>query len=69
MKKLFTLFLLLAFVLLANMSLVTADHHGWWASAGEAYAGTTIRGVSESTPALELRQGCFSAAIHRVHRH
>ena len=50
MKKLFTLFLLLAFVLLANMSLVTADHHGWWASAGEAYAGTTIRGVSESTP-------------------
>ena len=50
MKKLFTIVLLLAFVLLANMSLVTADHHGWWASAAEPYAGTTIRGVSESTP-------------------
>ena len=50
MKKLFTFVLLLAFVLLANMSLVTADGHGWWAEAGAPYAGTTIRGVSESTP-------------------
>ncbi len=50
MKKVFTLVLLVAFALLANMSLVTADHHGWWAEAGAPYAGTTIRGVSESTP-------------------
>ncbi len=50
MKKLFTLVLLLAFVLLANMSLVTADMHDWWAEAAAPYAGTTIRGVSESTP-------------------
>ena len=50
MKKLFTLVLLLAFVLLANMSLVTADMHGWWADAAAPYAGVTIRGVSESTP-------------------
>ena len=50
MKKIFTLVLLLAFALLANMSLVTADHHGWWAEAAAPYAGTTIRGVSESTP-------------------
>ena len=50
MKKFFTLVLLLAFVLLANMSLVTADMHGWWADAAAPYAGTTIRGVSESTP-------------------
>ncbi|MYD09692.1 MAG: extracellular solute-binding protein [Chloroflexi bacterium] len=32
------------------MSLVTADMHGWWADAAAPYAGTTIRGVSESTP-------------------
>ena len=50
MKKLFTFVLLLAFVLLANMSLVTADGHGWWAEAAAPYAGSTIRGVSESTP-------------------
>ena len=50
MKKIFTLVLLLAFALLANMSLVTADMHGWWADAAAPYAGTTIRGVSESTP-------------------
>ena len=50
MKKFFTFVLLLAFALLANMSLVTADHHGWWADAAAPYAGTTIRGVSESTP-------------------
>ena len=50
MKKIFTLVLLLAFVLLANMSLVTADMHDWWADAAAPYAGTTIRGVSESTP-------------------
>ena len=45
MKKIFTLVLLLAFALLANMSLVTADMHGWWADAAAPYAGTTIRGV------------------------
>ncbi len=50
MKKLFTIVLLIAFALLANMSLVTADMHGWWADAAAPYAGTTIRGVSESTP-------------------
>ena len=50
MKKIFTIVLLLAFALLANMSLVTADMHGWWADAAAPYAGTTIRGVSESTP-------------------
>ena len=50
MKKIFTLVLLLAFALLANMSLVTADMHGWWADAAAPYAGSTIRGVSESTP-------------------
>ena len=50
MKKLFTIVLLLAFALLANMSLVTADMHGWWAAAAAPYAGATIRGVSESTP-------------------
>jgi multiple sugar transport system substrate-binding protein len=50
MKKLFTLVLLIAFTLLANMSLVTADAHDWWAEAAAPYAGTTIRGVSESTP-------------------
>ena len=50
MKKIFTLVLLVAFALLANMSLVTADMHGWWADAAAPYAGTTIRGVSESTP-------------------
>ena len=50
MKKIFTLVLLLAFALLANMSLVTADMHDWWADAAAPYAGATIRGVSESTP-------------------
>ena len=50
MKKFFTLVLLLTVVLLANMSLVTADMHGWWADAAAPYAGVTIRGVSESTP-------------------
>ncbi len=50
MKKLFTIVLLIAFALLANMSLVTADGHGWWAEAAAPYAGSTIRGVSESTP-------------------
>ena len=50
MKKIFTIVLLLAFALLANMSLVTADGHGWWAEAAAPYAGSTIRGVSESTP-------------------
>ncbi len=50
MKKLFTIVLLIAFALLANMSLVSADMHGWWADAAAPYAGTTIRGVSESTP-------------------
>ena len=50
MKKIFTLVLLVAFVLLANMSLVTADMHDWWAEAAAPYAGATIRGVSESTP-------------------
>ena len=50
MKKIFTIVLLLAFVLLANMSLVTADMHDWWAEAAAPYAGATIRGVSESTP-------------------
>ena len=50
MKKLFTFVLLVAFVLLANMSMVTADMHDWWAEAAAPYAGTTIRGVSESTP-------------------
>jgi len=50
MKKIFTIVLLIAFALLANMSLVTADMHGWWADAAAPYAGATIRGVSESTP-------------------
>ncbi len=50
MKKTFTIVLLIAFALLANMSLVTADMHGWWADAAAPYAGATIRGVSESTP-------------------
>ena len=50
MKKVFTIVLLVAFALLANMSLVTADMHGWWADAAAPYAGATIRGVSESTP-------------------
>ncbi len=50
MKKIFTIVLLLAFALLANMSLVTADMHDWWADAAAPYAGATIRGVSESTP-------------------
>ena len=50
MKKIFTLVLLIAFALLANMSLVTADMHDWWADAAAPYAGATIRGVSESTP-------------------
>jgi len=50
MKKRFTIILLVAFALLANMSLVTADMHGWWAEAAAPYAGATIRGVSESTP-------------------
>ena len=50
MKKTFTIVLLIAFALLANKSLVTADHHGWWADAAAPYAGATIRGVSESTP-------------------
>ena len=50
MKRIFTIVLLIAFALLANMSLVTADMHGWWADAAAPYAGATIRGVSESTP-------------------
>ncbi len=50
MKRIFVLVLLVAFALLANMSLVTADMHDWWADAAAPYAGTTIRGVSESTP-------------------
>ena len=50
MKKLCTIVLLVAFALLANMSLVSADMHGWWAEAAAPYAGSTIRGVSESTP-------------------
>lgn len=50
MKKRFSFILLIAFVLLANMSLVSADMHGWWAEAAAPYAGATIRGVSESTP-------------------
>ena len=50
MKKCLTIVLLLAFALLANMSLVSADMHGWWAEAAAPYAGATIRGVSESTP-------------------
>jgi len=50
MKKAFTVLLLLAFTLVANMSLVTADMHDWWADAAAPYAGATIRGVSESTP-------------------
>jgi len=50
MKRIFTIVLLLTFALLANMSLVTADMHGWWADAAAPYAGATIRGVSESTP-------------------
>ena len=50
MKRIFTIVLLIAFALLANMSLVTADMHDWWADAAAPYAGATIRGVSESTP-------------------
>ena len=50
MKRFFTFVLLLTFALLANMSLVTADMHDWWADAAAPYAGATIRGVSESTP-------------------
>ena len=50
MKKCFTLILVMAFALLANMSLVSADMHDWWADAAAPYAGVTIRGVSESTP-------------------
>ncbi len=50
MKRIFTIVLLLTFALLANMSLVTADMHDWWADAAAPYAGATIRGVSESTP-------------------
>ena len=50
MKKTFTIVLLIAFALVANMSLVSADGHDWWAEAAAPYAGSTIRGVSESTP-------------------
>ena len=51
MKKLFTFVLLAAFALLANMAMVSADDMAdWWAEAAAPYAGTTIRGVSESTP-------------------
>ena len=50
MKKRFTFILVIAIALLANMSLVSADMHGWWAEAAAPYAGATIRGVSESTP-------------------
>ena len=50
MKKRFTFILVIAIALLANMSLVSADMHGWWADAAAPYAGATIRGVSESTP-------------------
>ena len=49
MKRSFTIILLIAFALVANMSLVSADDM-WWADAAAPYAGTTIRGVSESTP-------------------
>ena len=50
MRRLFISVMLVVFALLANMSLVTADMHGWWAEAAAPYAGATIRGVSESTP-------------------
>ncbi len=50
MKKCFTIVLLIALALVANMSLVSADGHDWWAEAAAPYAGATIRGVSESTP-------------------
>lgn len=50
MKRSFAIILLIVFTLVATMSLVTAHGDGGWAHAAEPYAGTTIRGVSESTP-------------------
>ena len=50
MRRLFISVIFVVFVLLASMSVATADMHGWWADAAAPYAGVTIRGVSESTP-------------------
>jgi multiple sugar transport system substrate-binding protein len=56
MKKLTLLVALVSLmVALLGASLVSADGHAaidaaWWAAAAEPYAGTTLRGVTESTP-------------------
>jgi multiple sugar transport system substrate-binding protein len=41
----------------------------FWAKAGEPYKGTTIRGVSESTPPVQLRQGRARPAVPAGDRH
>ena len=45
--------LVMVFVLLVGASLTSAqdDTTAWWAEAGAQFAGVTLRGVSESTPA------------------
>jgi multiple sugar transport system substrate-binding protein len=50
MKKFYRLPLLIVALLLAFSSVSALDGHMWWAEAAAPYAGTTIRGVTESTP-------------------
>ncbi|MCU0511565.1 MAG: extracellular solute-binding protein [Anaerolineae bacterium] len=49
MKK-FAGFLCLALVFVLGFGVVNAADEAWWQAAAAPYAGTTIRGVSESTP-------------------
>jgi multiple sugar transport system substrate-binding protein len=50
MMKKFSLLLLLVALLLALSSVSAQDEDAWWAEAAAPYAGSTIRGVTESTP-------------------
>lgn len=46
-----TILLIVVLAVLSSMSLVHAqDSDAWWTEAGAPYAGTTIHGISESTP-------------------
>lgn len=46
----FTTLALIAILLMSSVSLAQDDDMSWWTEAAAPFAGTTIRGISESTP-------------------
>jgi multiple sugar transport system substrate-binding protein len=50
-RSYFVILLIVVFTVLSGLTAVSAqDNDAWWTEAGAPYAGTTIHGISESTP-------------------